>query len=147
MRAAAVIVLLAGTLAPKTMAQSPVLSPDAPQMRPNYLDSPFQGMRNGDGQIIPCRCRFAGRRYMLGEQVCMSTPSGVVMTRCDLIDNNTSWIPTEKPCELKQSRLPGPSPAQRSALSFAGMSPFFTPASGKIHMANTENTARPTTSQ
>lgn len=30
----------------------------------------------------------------------MATAVGVVMARCDLMLNNTSWIPTQTPCTL-----------------------------------------------
>lgn len=65
-------------------------------------------MKDGDGRVIPCRCRFAGRDYRLGEAVCMNTHLGTVIARCDLMLNNTSWIPTETPCEVSQlMRHPG----------------------------------------
>lgn len=67
---------------------------------PNYPTSPYHGMRDGDGRIIPCRCRAGGRDYRVGELVCMSTHVGTVLTRCDLEHNNTSWIPTPTPCEI-----------------------------------------------
>ncbi len=61
-------------------------------------------MQNGYGQIIPCRCRYQGQDYRLGEVVCMQTHMGTVMTRCDLFMNNTSWIPTTDACTI--SRVP-----------------------------------------
>ncbi len=67
---------------------------------PNYLTSPYHGMRDGDGRIIPCRCRFDGRDFRVGEAVCMNTHMGTVIARCDLQLNNTSWIATGTPCEL-----------------------------------------------
>jgi hypothetical protein len=69
---------------------------------PGYPTSPYHGVRDGDGRIIPCRCRSGGRDFRLGDQVCMQTAIGTVMARCDLQDNNTSWIPTGTPCEISR---------------------------------------------
>ncbi len=71
---------------------------------PNYLTSPYHGVTDGNGNIIPCRCRFRGEQLQLGTMVCMETQFGTVLARCDLMDNNTSWIPTRTPCVM--SRLP-----------------------------------------
>ena len=76
---------------------------------PAWPTSPFHGVISGaTGEAIPCRCRFQGNAYRLGDTVCMSTPLGVQFARCDLILNNTSWIPTGAPCTM--SRL-DPTPA------------------------------------
>lgn len=76
---------------------------------PAYLTSPYHGVTDGDGRIIPCRCRFDGREFRLGDQVCMSTHLGIVMARCDLMLNNTSWIPTETACTISLAPAsPGP---------------------------------------
>jgi hypothetical protein len=72
---------------------------------PAWQDSPYHGAIDGDGRIIPCRCRFDGRDFRLGEVVCMATPSGNVQARCDLLLNNTSWVPTGSTCVT--SRLDG----------------------------------------
>jgi hypothetical protein len=55
---------------------------------------------DGAGRIIPCRCRYRGHEYHLGEVVCMQTPSGTMLTRCDLFMNNTSWIPSGEACTI-----------------------------------------------
>ena len=73
-------------------------------VEPNYLTSPYHRKRVGNGQIIPCRCRFKGRDYPVGEIVCMTTHLGTVLTRCDLVQNNTSWIPSSEPCEISDAR-------------------------------------------
>ena len=57
-------------------------------------------MVDGNGRVIPCRCRFGGQEFRVGEEVCMSTPSGVVLARCDLLQNNTSWVPMHTPCTV-----------------------------------------------
>lgn len=93
-------------LATAVLAQQP---PSPGEEAPNYPHSPFHGARDGDGRIIPCRCRSGGQDYRLGDKVCMRTPVGTVLARCDLIDNNTSWIPTATPCEVSRLDDRGPS--------------------------------------
>ena len=53
------------------------------------------------GKPIPCRCRFEGKQLELGTIVCMSTHVGTVLTRCDIVGNNTSWVPSREPCTPK----------------------------------------------
>ena len=72
--------------------QRPLTSP------PNFETSPYHGVIDGDGKVIPCRCRFQNRDFRVGDVVCMSTHVGTVLTRCDLLDNNTSWMPSDTPC-------------------------------------------------
>lgn len=81
--------------------------PWPPAELPAYPSSPFHGVVDGNGQTIPCRCRFQGRQYHLGETVCMSTHVGIVIARCDLMLNNTSWVPTPTPCTLSSAEAPG----------------------------------------
>jgi hypothetical protein len=57
-------------------------------------------MTDGNGETIPCRCRYGGHRYRLGETVCMRLPQGTVLARCDLLHNNTSWVTTGTGCEV-----------------------------------------------
>jgi hypothetical protein len=65
--------------------------------------SPFHGVISGaTGEAIPCRCRFQGTAYRLGDTVCMTTHLGVQLARCDLFLNNTSWIPTGVPCTMSR---------------------------------------------
>jgi hypothetical protein len=72
---------------------------DAPP--PAWPTSPFHGVISGaTGEPIPCRCRFKGGAYRLGDTVCMATHLGVQLARCDLILNNTSWVPTGVPCSM-----------------------------------------------
>lgn len=81
---------------------------------PAWPTSPFHGVISGaTGQPIPCRCRFQGAAYRLGDTVCMTTHLGIQLARCDLFLNNTSWVPTGVPCTM--SRLDAPSrPLSRS---------------------------------
>lgn len=69
---------------------------------PNYPTSPHRGVIDGwTGKPIPCRCRFDGQSFELGSIVCMSTHLGIVLTRCDIVGNNTSWMPSREPCTPK----------------------------------------------
>lgn len=68
---------------------------------PSWPASPFHGVISGaTGEAIPCRCRFRGNAYRLGDTVCMSTHLGVQLARCDLLLNNTSWVPIGVPCTM-----------------------------------------------
>ena len=73
-----------------------------------WRTSPFHGViSEATGKPIPCLCRYRDRYFKLGERVCMSTPNnGVVVTRCDLFLNNTSWVPTEEQCTISFRSLP-----------------------------------------
>ena len=70
---------------------------------PSYPNSPYHGQIDGDGNVIPCRCRFRGERVMLGAVVCMETHIGTVLTRCDLRDGNTAWVPSNSPCNTSEA--------------------------------------------
>jgi hypothetical protein len=59
-----------------------------------------------------CTCRFQGRDYDLGQNVCMGTPKGARMATCGMVLNNTSWQFSETPCVV--SRAP-PEPADESS--------------------------------
>jgi hypothetical protein len=66
-----------------------------------WKSSPFHGTINGaTGKAIPCVCRYQGRDFRLGASVCMQTHLGVVIAKCDLLLNNTTWAPTDQPCTL-----------------------------------------------
>jgi hypothetical protein len=65
----------------------------------NWPTSPHRGVIDGwTGKPIPCRCRFNGQSYQLGTIACMTTHVGTVLTRCDIVGNNTSWMPSKQPC-------------------------------------------------
>ena len=67
--------------------------------------SPFLGAVDGvTGVPIPWLCRSGGSVYRLGDTVCMSTHLGVQMARCDLVLNNTSWVPIGVPCAMGSGR-------------------------------------------
>ena len=70
---------------------------------------PGQVIDGWTGLPIPCRCLYRGQAFKLGDIVCMSTPVGVVMTRCELFLNNTSWMPGSEPCTISEMRHLRPS--------------------------------------
>jgi hypothetical protein len=47
-----------------------------------------------------CTCRFAGKKFGLGKVLCLKTPKGSRMARCELNLNNTSWKILSTPCNL-----------------------------------------------
>jgi hypothetical protein len=79
---------------------------EEPSAPPAWPTSPFHGVIDGGGKPIPCRCRFGGNAYKLGDTVCMSTYLGVQLARCDLALNNTSWVPTGVPCTMSRASTP-----------------------------------------
>jgi hypothetical protein len=97
-----VLCILCNFPVPLHAQEQPLRWPIADQ--PAYLTSPYHGVLDGNGQIIPCRCLYRGQDFKVGDVVCMAMPSGTVMTRCDLVLNNTSWIATTEHCVLSQSR-------------------------------------------
>ncbi len=60
---------------------------------------------DGWGRVVPCRCRFQGQTYRLGEIVCMTTHLGTVLTRCELYLNNTSWMPSTEACSISGKQV------------------------------------------
>lgn len=90
---------------PRVVAQEAQDAQGAPP--PAWPNSPFHGTIDGaTGQPIPCRCRFRGSQFRLGDTVCMNTHLGIQLARCDMVLNNTSWVPIGVPCTL--SRLNDP---------------------------------------
>lgn len=69
---------------------------------PDPRVTPSQIIDGWTGLPIPCRCRYRGQTYRLGDVVCMNTHLGTVLTRCELFLNNTSWMPTRKPCTISE---------------------------------------------
>lgn len=45
-----------------------------------------------------CTCRAKGVVAEQGEAVCLATPQGERMARCDKVLNNSSWTFLERPC-------------------------------------------------
>lgn len=85
---------------------------DDPAPGEAWKSNPHHGTINGaTGRPIPCVCRFQGRDYRLGDSVCMTTHVGTVITRCDLLLNNTTWAPTDQPCTMSWQSRPQKAPA------------------------------------
>jgi hypothetical protein len=64
-----------------------------------WRTSPFHGVPNAaTGLPIPCLCRYKGTSLPLGAEVCLTTVDGPRIARCDLLLNNTTWVPTATPC-------------------------------------------------
>jgi hypothetical protein len=72
---------------------------------PAWPNSPFRNTVDGvTGAPIPHLCRSGGSTFQLGDMVCMSTPVGVQLARCDLLLNTTSWVPIGVPCTMNSGR-------------------------------------------
>jgi hypothetical protein len=66
-----------------------------------WTTSPFHGVPNAaTGKNIPCVCRYKGAALPLGTEICLNTPYGMMLARCDLQLNNTTWAPTTTPCQI-----------------------------------------------
>lgn len=49
---------------------------------------------------VPCRCRYDGLKFELGETVCMRAPGGGLRRmKCDRVLNNTSWTFVGNGCD------------------------------------------------
>ena len=78
-------------------------SAETPPSVEAWRTSPFHGAISGaTGEPIPCLCRFRGQNFKLGDRVCMQTPDGIVITRCDMLLNNTTWVPTDESCTMSR---------------------------------------------
>lgn len=99
---AAILAIAAGLLVLSASLRAEMSTVEA------WRTSPFHGVTSATGQLIPCICLFRGRQFKVGERVCMQTPEGIKITRCDLVLNNTSWIPTDEPCiiSMRKDRVP-----------------------------------------
>lgn len=53
---------------------------------------------SADAQDHECTCRAPGRRVALGETICLMTPKGLRLARCEMDLNITSWTILETPC-------------------------------------------------
>ena len=92
----------------------PVAADQRAQQQEVWRTSPFHGVVSGaTGLPIPCLCRYRGRQFQVGERVCMQTQNGIVITRCDLFLNNTTWVPTDEACTI--SRAPTGLPQSRKS--------------------------------
>jgi hypothetical protein len=73
----------------------------APEPGEAWKSSPHHGVTNeATGKPIPCVCRFRGQDFRLGQAVCMQTHLGLVIAKCDLQLNNTTWAPTTESCTV-----------------------------------------------
>ena len=59
---------------------------------------------SADGPI-PCTCRAEGTSFGLGAVVCMKTPDGPQLVRCERVLNNTSWTPLQTPCPTARASV------------------------------------------
>jgi hypothetical protein len=60
------------------------------------------------GARADCTCRYAGGAVELGQTVCMKTPQGERLARCDMALNNPSWTFIDAPCPTASLTPPPP---------------------------------------
>jgi hypothetical protein len=70
---------------------TPTNAPVAQPVGPPLSVVPIQTPR-------PCTCRAQGADFTVGTMVCLATPSGARMARCEMVLNNTSWTFLPTPC-------------------------------------------------
>jgi hypothetical protein len=61
--------------------------------------------------LADCTCRYQGGATELGQTVCMNTPQGQRLARCEMALNNPSWTFLDAPCP--SAGLHSPAPARR----------------------------------
>ena len=67
-----------------------------------------------------CKCRYFGQFYNLGERVCIKTPDGLRVARCELMLNNSSWKILNQRCpDLVRRMTPAPSVDRTPAIGVA----------------------------
>jgi hypothetical protein len=99
--AAAALVVTAGA----ARAVDPATNAASNAPPPAWPSSPFRDMVDGvTGLPIPHVCRSGGQTFKLGDTVCVNTYRGVQLARCDLLLNNTSWVPIGVPCNMNRGR-------------------------------------------
>jgi hypothetical protein len=72
------------------------------------------------GPIVDCECRAKGVVAFEGEVVCLSTPNGPRLARCEKILNNTSWRFLAQNCREK---ITNNSPATIQPVAFTRVLP------------------------
>ena len=102
-RGVSALVLVSLPLAARGVDPADKVEPGVPPVA--WPNSPFLGAVDGvTGIPVPWLCRSEGVVYQLGDTVCMNTHLGVQMARCDLVLNNTSWMPIGLPCSIGSGR-------------------------------------------
>lgn len=65
-----------------------------------------------------CTCRLHGDNFNVGDFVCLSSPDGLRLAVCTMVQNNTSWKITESLCPFSYfDRLPGKDTHIQTALT------------------------------
>lgn len=54
--------------------------------------------------LPPCTCRAAGKSWLVGETVCLKTPSGERLAICTTDENVTTWRISPVPCATSSLR-------------------------------------------
>ncbi|MEP2979677.1 MAG: hypothetical protein ABJO86_09345 [Lentilitoribacter sp.] len=55
---------------------------------------------------IKCECRYFGNYVPVGSKICMNTPEGARMAKCEMMLNNPTWQFEEDECPLAYNMSP-----------------------------------------
>jgi hypothetical protein len=47
-----------------------------------------------------CQCVAGGKKYQIGEVICLSLPGGSRLARCGMVLNNSSWTQLQETCPI-----------------------------------------------
>lgn len=59
-----------------------------------------------DRAMANCTCRAEGRSFELGTTMCLKSPQGPRLARCEMALNNTSWRWLQEGCPVTGRRVP-----------------------------------------
>ena len=61
-------------------------------------DWPSARLRGSTPEPPPCSCRGPTGSVLVGENACLTTPTGSRRARCVMVQNNTSWAVSTDTC-------------------------------------------------
>ncbi|MEM1365916.1 MAG: hypothetical protein AAGH82_09215 [Pseudomonadota bacterium] len=64
----------------------------------------------------PCQCRSKEGKVDEGTVMCITTPSGEKLMRCEMVLNNSAWVPIANGCAVGNLDAPNYSPAGNDLL-------------------------------
>lgn len=79
------------------------------------LNSHLMGLFIGAVIMVPtasfaerkCECRYFGNYIPVGSKICMNTPNGARMAKCEMMLNNPTWQFEDDECPLAYNLTPG----------------------------------------
>jgi len=92
----AVMVLIAVVVAAPGTAAQPLGAPPAAHASQITQRQPFTP--GPPVTLPPCTCRASGKSWIVGETICLKTPSGERLAICTTDENVTTWRISPVPC-------------------------------------------------